>query len=270
MQPAPSLSVRGLSVAYGGAPALTEVSLEIPHGGAVAVLGLNGAGKTTLVRALSGVLPLHRGRVVAGDLRYGDMSLNKMKVHDRVKAGIVHVPEGRHIIGTLTVEENLILAAARVARIGKRRQTLQPIYDLFPVLEDRRNQHAALLSGGQQQMLAMGRAMVLRPRLLLLDEPTMGLSPSVSAEIERTIAVIRDSGTPILLIQQNIQSALELTERAVLLASGRVVWTRPSAEVLAEEDPAQLLFGATHASEPAVAAVSNADSQLPKISKETS
>jgi branched-chain amino acid transport system ATP-binding protein len=270
MQTAPSLSVREMSAAYGGAPALTEVSLDIPHRGAVAVLGLNGAGKTTLVRALSGVLPLHRGRVVAGELRFGDMRLNNTKVHDRVKAGIVHVPEGRHVIGTLTVEENLILSAAGVAGIGKRRRTLQPIYDLFPVLHDRRNQHAALLSGGQQQMLAMGRAMVLRPRLLLLDEPTMGLSPSMAAEIEHTIAAIKDSGTSILLIQQNIKHALQLTELAVLLSSGRVVWTRPSAEVLAEGDPAQLLFGASHADELAAGAVRNVHAHQPKIRKEPS
>jgi branched-chain amino acid transport system ATP-binding protein len=243
------LEVERLSVTYAGAPALTDVSIDTSGSAVTAVLGLNGAGKTTLVRAISGVLPLHNGRVTSGDIRYRGESIVRAKTHRRVRSGIVHVPEGRRVIGTLSVEENLLLAASAVHSLRMRRPALDRVWDLFPVLAERRRQHAAFLSGGQQQMLAMGRGLVVDPQLLLLDEPTMGLSPTVAATIHRSIETIKAAGTHMLLVQQDIRAALAVADQAVLLDSGRLTWVRPAAEVLAQGDFAHLLFGRQDARE---------------------
>jgi branched-chain amino acid transport system ATP-binding protein len=237
------LEIERLSVTYAGAPALIDVSIDTSGSAVTAVLGLNGAGKTTLVRAISGVLPLHNGRVSSGDIRYQGKSIVRARTHRRVRSGIVHVPEGRRVIGTLSVEENLLLAAAAVHSPRMRRPALDRVWDLFPVLAERRRQRAAFLSGGQQQMLAMGRGLVLEPQLLLLDEPTMGLSPTVAATIHSSIESIKATGTRMLLVQQDIRAALALADQAVLLDSGHLTWVRPAADVLAQGDFGNLLFG---------------------------
>ncbi|MGH3367295.1 MAG: ABC transporter ATP-binding protein [Nocardioidaceae bacterium] len=240
----PLLRVEGLDVRYGEAvTALTGVSIEVPRGGVVAVLGSNGAGKTTLLRAVSGVLDRHLGHVVGGGIQFGGASIDRHAADRRVKAGIVQVPEGRRVFGELTVEENL-----RVGRFGRRQRRaggegLDRVYSLFPVLANRRSQHAGLLSGGEQQMLAIGRGLMSSPTLLMLDEPSLGLAPRIIERIVELLKEVHQQGTAMLLVEQNASVALDLAEHAYVLSVGRVALAGPAAELRQSDDVRRLYLG---------------------------
>jgi ABC-type branched-subunit amino acid transport system ATPase component len=238
----PILEVRDLAVTYGGVvEALRGISLSVAEGAVVALLGSNGAGKTTLLRTLSGTLRLHRGRVERGDVVYRGESLRGRDPARCVASGLVQVPEGRRIFTRLTVEENLKAGGLAVPGRGERAADLDRIYEMFPVLADRRSQRAGLLSGGEQQMLAMGRGLMSRPRLLLLDEPSLGLAPRVIGQIGDVIRAINSQGTAVLLVEQNATMALSTAHTAFVLDVGKVSLSGSAAD-LAKSDAVQRLY----------------------------
>ncbi|HXQ18525.1 MAG TPA: ABC transporter ATP-binding protein [Acidimicrobiales bacterium] len=213
------LDIEDLSVSYGAVNALTDVTFSAQEGEVTAVLGANGAGKTTLLRTITGLVHPRKGTI-----RYDGEQLEKMSVERIVRHGVSHVPEGRAVIDEMTIDENLRLGALwRFAR-NERSAVIEEIYELFPPLELRRRQHANTLSGGERQMLSIGRALVARPKVLLLDEPSLGLAPIVTA---RLMAVLRDltvaSKLIVVLVEQNARSALSIAQRAVVINLGRVV-----------------------------------------------
>ncbi|HLI54989.1 MAG TPA: ABC transporter ATP-binding protein [Acidimicrobiales bacterium] len=211
------LSVESVSVSYGGLRALSEVSLVVPDGSVVALLGANGAGKTTTLRAISGLVRPDKGRIV-----FAGADITRWPPHGIAAAGVVHVPEGRGIFRSLTVAENLSMASyARVA--GQSGSIIDQAVELFPVLGQRLSQQAGTLSGGEQQMLALARALVTRPRLLMLDEISMGLAPLVTAELFERIRSSAAAGTSMLLVEQYVDAALELADYAYVLEKGRIV-----------------------------------------------
>ncbi|PRY28244.1 ABC transporter ATP-binding protein [Pseudosporangium ferrugineum] len=216
---APLLRAEGLTAGYGAAPVLHDVDLDVVAGSITAVLGANGAGKTTLLRTLSGLLPATGGRV-ALDGR----DLRGVRVEEMVRRGVAHVPEGRGVVTELTVDENLRLGGLWRRDRADARRALGEVYELFEPLARRRTFHGHQLSGGERQMLALGRALVGRPRLLLLDEPSLGLAPRVTAQIMRLLRTLRDrSGLTVLLVEQNVRGALAIADEAVVLSLGRVV-----------------------------------------------
>lgn len=223
----PVLAVRGLRVAMGPLEILRGIDLDVPAGGIVTVLGANGVGKTTLMRAISGV---YRPR--GGSVRFLGEEIAGLPSHAIVGRGLAQAPEGRQIFPAMTVAENLRLGA--VARSGGIADDLARIFALFPVLQERIGQKAGSLSGGEQQMLTIGRALMARPRLLLLDEPSLGLAPMLVRKIFELIARIRADGTPILLVEQNARAALRVADTAHVMEGGRIVLSGPAAE-LAED-----------------------------------
>jgi branched-chain amino acid transport system ATP-binding protein len=212
------LEIEDLSVAYGAIEAVKGISLKVEQGQVVTLLGTNGAGKTTTLRAISGLL-----RPRAGEVRFDGKVLNGEAAHDVVKAGLAHSPEGRRIFPLMTVEENLELGAYSRGSASDVRKDIAAGYERFPRLEERRAQKAGTLSGGEQQMLAIARALMSRPRLLMLDEPSMGLSPIMMQLIFSTIRELKESGTTILLVEQNAQAALGLADHGYVLETGRIV-----------------------------------------------
>ncbi len=238
---APLLRVGGLGVDYGRAvTALTDVSLEVPRGGIVAVLGSNGAGKTTLLRAISGTLDRHRGRIRSGTIEVSGKSVDRQGADRRVKAGVVQVPEGRRIFADLTVQENL--RAGRFAHRARRSHgDLDRVFSLFPALADRRRQRAGLLSGGDQQMLAIGRGLMGSPKLLMLDEPSLGLAPRIIEQIMTLLREIGQQGTSLLLVEQNAAVALDIADHAYVLNVGRVALSG-SAATLRRDDRVRRLY----------------------------
>jgi len=224
------LEVRELDVAYGEVPALQGVTFQVSEGESVAVLGANGAGKSTLLRTISGLLRPRRGSVFLDDVR-----LDQLPPYEIAGLGIAHVPEGRRVLPEMTVEENLELGAYLPKPKAQRKETLARIYELFPRLAERRRQQAGTLSGGEQQMLAVGRGLMLLPRILMLDEPSLGLAPIVVDLTFEKIAEVRRQGIAILLVEQNVQRALSLADRGYVLEGGRVVLQGPSQTLL--EDP---------------------------------
>ncbi|MEU8117151.1 ABC transporter ATP-binding protein [Spirillospora sp. NPDC049024] len=239
-----TLAVRGLSVSYGRAVrALREVSLDVPAGSVTAVLGANGAGKTTLLRAISGTLPFHRGAVDAGTVRLGERSLVGLHPATVVAAGVVQVPEGRRVFGRLSVEENLRAGALGAPSRTDAAKARARVLALFPLLAERARQRAGLLSGGEQQMLAIGRALMACPAVLLLDEPTLGLAPLMAERIAETVREINLQGTAILLIEQNAALALELSSSAHVLEVGAVTLHGPSAELAASDEVRRRYLG---------------------------
>ena len=229
----PLLEVTGLAAGYGRMPVLHEIDLGIEPGSITAVLGANGAGKTTLLRALSGLLP-----TTAGSVRFDGRDLAGVPVEDLVRLGMTHVPEGRGVIAELTVEENLRLGGmwrGRGSRADSER-AMAEVYELFEPLARRRTNKGHQLSGGERQMLALGRALVARPTLLLLDEPSLGLAPSVIARIMALLRTLRDStGVAVLLVEQNVTSALAVADEGVVIALGRVVARGRAHELQADE-----------------------------------
>ena len=212
------LEVRHVAVAYGDAPAVWDASLDVGDGELVAVIGPNGAGKTTLVNTIAG---LQRAR--AGTLRFDGADLTGVAAHLVCRHGIALVPEGRRLFARMTVEENLEIGCYRADARRGRQDTLTRVYGLFPILRERRRQLAGSLSGGQQQMVAIGRALMACPRLLLLDEPSLGLAPAVVDHMFEIIRAIHDEGVAILLVEQNVVRALAIADRAYVLEEGRVV-----------------------------------------------
>ncbi len=224
------LRLDGIDAYYGDLQALAAVGFEVREGEIVALVGANAAGKSTTLRVISGLLAPRRGRVLLGD-----EDLTPVAAHQRVDRGIVQVPEGRRLFSFMTVAENLLLGAhTRRARAGRDR-TLERVYALFPVLADRRSQLAGSLSGGEQQMCAIGRALMALPRVLMLDEPTLGLAPVLVGKIFETVRAINADGVTVLLVEQNVRQALTLAHRACVLESGRLVLQGPARELLGDE-----------------------------------
>jgi branched-chain amino acid transport system ATP-binding protein len=234
------LEVADLSVGYRGIPAVQNAGLRIGHGSIVTVIGPNGAGKTTLLNAVMGVLPAH-GSVVFAGRRIGDLG-----VEARVQSGLCLVPEKRELFSTMTVEDNLRLGAFRLRKQGRAdaQRALEEVYALFPRLRERRQQRAGNLSGGERQMLAMGRALMARPTLLMLDEPSLGLAPLIVRDILRTVAGLRERGVAILLVEQNARAALEVAEYGYVLEMGRVTLEGPSEMLAADPRVIESYLGA--------------------------
>jgi len=237
------LEIANLEVVYHSVVlVLKEVSLTVPDGRIVALLGPNGAGKTTTLRALTGLLPIHDGRVTKGAIRYNGDELRGRGTEAIVRQGVVQVMEGRRIFPDLTVEENLRAGAHTVrGALGPR---LKEFYEQFPVLGQRRHRLAGYLSGGEQQMLAIARALVSQPKLLLLDEPSLGLAPQVQAEVASLIRRINASGVSILLVEQNAAMALDLASHGYVMENGRIVLEGSSAELAQDEDIQEFYLGA--------------------------
>ncbi|TFW00309.1 ABC transporter ATP-binding protein [Orlajensenia leifsoniae] len=226
----PLLEIDAITAGYGGSPVLHEVGLAIPQGAIVALLGANGAGKTTLLRTISGLVAPASGRVVLDG-----RDLSSVSVEDRSRSGLAQVPEGRSVVAELTVDENLRLGG--LWRFDRRQLTaaVDEIYDLFEPLSRRRAASGHQLSGGERQMLALGRAIIARPRMLLLDEPSLGLAPRVVAQILGVLRRLRDdTGLTVLLAEQNVTSALAIADHGVVLSLGSVVADRPAAELLSD------------------------------------
>ncbi len=228
------LEVRALGSRYGRIPALHDVNLRVGAGELVALVGANGAGKSTLLRTISGVQPTS-----AGAIGFEGRDLSAMNARQRVQAGIVQVPEGRQVFAPMSVEDNLRLGAFARGRAD----ALDEVIGFFPVLRDKRRQPAGLLSGGQQQMLAMARALMADPRLLLLDEPGMGLAPRLVAEIFAHIAALRARGTTVLLVDQNARAALSVADRGYVMEAGRIVLEGAAADLLRDAQVQRAYLG---------------------------
>jgi len=235
----PALEIEGLSVNYGHVRAVSDLSLVLPAGGVVTVLGANGAGKSSTLRALSGAIKAS----VRGEARLFGENVLRNPPHRVVAKGMVLVPEGRQIIAPLTVEENLLLGGYRQRSRSRLKELLGECYELFGVLRDRRDQPAGLLSGGEQQMLAFGRAVMADPRVILMDEPSMGLSPLMIDRVMETVAALNARGTSILLVEQNANASFSVASVAYVLDQGRVVRSGPVEEIRSDPIVAQAFLG---------------------------
>ncbi|GAA3171967.1 MULTISPECIES: ABC transporter ATP-binding protein [Streptomyces] len=232
------LEVEDLRVAYGKIEAVKGISFTVDAGEVVTLIGTNGAGKTTTLRTLSGLL-----QPVSGDIRFDGQSLKKIPAHKIVSLGLAHSPEGRHIFPRMTIEDNLRLGAFLRNDKDGIEKDIRRAYELFPILGERSKQAAGTLSGGEQQMLAMGRALMSRPKLLMLDEPSMGLSPIMMQKIMATIKELKDQGTTILLIEQNAQAALSLADHAHVMEVGKIVLSGSGQELLHDESVRKAYLG---------------------------
>jgi branched-chain amino acid transport system ATP-binding protein len=239
---APLLQVQGLAVRMGMQQILSEVTLAVPERGVITVLGANGVGKTTLMRTLSGIY-----RASAGEILLDGQPIERLPPHRIVQRGLAQAPEGRQVFSNMSVRENLVLGAG-AAHGDEFQHRLDEVLKRFPVLGERIGQLAGSLSGGEQQMLCIGRALMSRPRLLLLDEPSLGLAPKLVQQIFALVARIRDSGTSILLVEQNVHAALEVADHAYVMEGGRIVLSGPAAQL--RDDPRvrdAYLGGSVHA-----------------------
>ena len=236
------LAVHDAHVAYGKVEVVRSVSLDIAEGEIVTIIGANGAGKTTLLNAIMGILPL-KGRIA-----FAGQDLSRLEIEDRVGLGLSLVPEHRELFWSMCVEDNLQLGAFKVAKT-QARDAFERVYALFPRLKERRRQLAGTLSGGEQQMLAMGRALMGTPKLLMLDEPSLGLAPIVVADIFRTIAELRSSRVSVLLVEQNAQAALKIADRAYVMELGEFVLAGTAAELAANQRVAASYLGFQHEGE---------------------
>jgi len=232
------LELVNVEVAYGDLPALRGVSVSVEAGETLSVVGANGAGKTTMLRVISGLMRPRAGQILLDGER-----LDHLPSHAIVAHGVVQVPEGRKIFPSLTVLENLELGSYVSAAKARRREGLDQVFALFPRLEERRRQAAGTMSGGEQQMLAIGRALMARPRVLMLDEPSLGLAPIIVKEIFRIIGEINRLGTTVLLVEQNTRQALALSRRGYVLENGRVVLEGSGAELLGNEHVKRAYLG---------------------------
>lgn len=232
------LTVENLTVYYGPVEAIHGVSFHVEEGEIVSIIGNNGAGKTTILKTISGVL-----QISGGDIQWQGKSIKGMGAASLVKAGIAHTPEGRMVFPDSTVADNLLSGAyIRKDKDGIKKD-LEMFYDRFPILGERRKQKAGLLSGGQQQMLAIARSLMSRPKLLMLDEPSLGLAPVVVAEVYKIIEEIRKDGTSILLVEQNATKALSIADRAYILVTGEITLSGAGSELLADDSVRQAYLG---------------------------
>lgn len=231
MKETPQLEIKDLSISYGGIKALRSVSLNVPKGQLVSLIGANGAGKTTLLNGISGIL-----KCESGTISFEGDDITNRPPHWIVKRGISQVPEGRRIFSRLTVEENLKMGAYTRDSWQEVKKEMDLVFQLFPRLKERKHQVAGTLSGGEQQMLAIGRALMTKPRLLLLDEPSMGLAPILVDLIFETIKEIHQKGTGILLVEQNAYIGLEVSQRAYILQTGSIVLEGPSEKLMNMEE----------------------------------
>ncbi|MBT2646897.1 ABC transporter ATP-binding protein [Bacillus sp. ISL-34] len=225
------LKIEDINVYYGNIQALKGISLSINEGEIVTLIGANGAGKSTLLKSISGLLKLKQGKII-----YEGQSIGGKAAQSIVKMGISHVPEGRRVFANMSVEENLQLGAYLRKDKAGIKQDMEKVYELFPRLLERLKQQSGTLSGGEQQMLAMGRALMAKPRLLLLDEPSMGLAPLLVKQIFNIIEEINKTGTTILLVEQNANLALSIADRAYVVETGRIVLSGKSEELTASEE----------------------------------
>ena len=232
------LSVRDLRVKYGNVEALHGINLSVNEGEIVAILGANGAGKSTTLLAVSGIV-----RSAGGAIEFGGKPLHTLKAHDIVREGVIQVPEGRRIFNTLTVEENLALGAFVRTDAGRIAKTREWIYELFPILKERREQLGGTLSGGEQQMLAIARGLMAEPKILLLDEPSLGLAPLLVKAIFRTLEQINRAGVTIVLVEQNARAALKLAHRGYILEVGNIVLEDSAPALLANPEVRKAYLG---------------------------
>jgi branched-chain amino acid transport system ATP-binding protein len=232
------LEVEDLRVAYGKIEAVKGISFTVEQGEVTTLIGTNGAGKTTTLRTLSGLL-----RPTAGKVLFEGQAIDTVPAHRIVALGLAHSPEGRHIFPRMTIEENLLLGAFLRRDAAGIAEDVERACTLFPILAERRKQAAGTLSGGEQQMLAMGRALMSRPKLLMLDEPSMGLSPLMMQKIMATIVELKAAGTTILLVEQNAQAALSLSDRAYVMTTGRITLSGTGAELLHDESVRRQYLG---------------------------
>ncbi len=212
------LEVKGIDASYGDVEVLHDISFNVDHGEVVALIGANGAGKSTTLKTISGLL-----RPTKGDILFEGRSIIDVPPHDLIALGIVHVPEGRRLFSGMSIEENLIMGALKGDAKAKREQTREEVFDLFPRLRERRKQHAGTLSGGEQQMCAIARGLMGLPKLLMFDEPSLGLAPILVMEIFKIIERITSQGTTVLIVEQNVKQTLQIAERAYVLENGKVV-----------------------------------------------
>jgi branched-chain amino acid transport system ATP-binding protein len=223
------LEIEGLHVSYDDAPAIWDVTVSIRQGQLISILGPNGAGKTTLVKATARLLPVQKGSI-----RFEGCDITSMSARDVGALGLALIPEGRRLFTSMTVEENLEIGCYRRQSRVFRKESLDQVYGIFPILRERRRQVAGTMSGGQQQMLSIGRALMARPKLLLIDEPSLGLAPIVVTQVFETLKLIHQAGVSMLLIEQNAVKALEIAEYAYVLESGRIVAEGPAATMMSE------------------------------------
>jgi branched-chain amino acid transport system ATP-binding protein len=221
------LALSAVSAGYASVPAISDISIAVGEGEAVGLLGANGAGKSTTLRAISGLV-----RPTSGTITFFGQSITALPAYKVTELGIAHVPEGRQVFPELTVKENLEIGAYIPSAKAARARTLELVFNIFPILAERRRQFAGTLSGGEQQMLAVGRGLMLQPRLLMLDEPSLGLAPVVTDATFQKIQEIHAMGTAILLVEQNVSRALTLVQRAYVLESGKVIMQGTSAELV--------------------------------------
>jgi branched-chain amino acid transport system ATP-binding protein len=232
------LELDGVEAGYGRITALEGISLQVRRGQMVTLLGANGAGKSTTLRTISGLV-----RARAGTVRFEGEDITGLNAYKIARRGVVHVPEGRHVLRGLSVRENLELGAFTVKEAKVRRERMQEVFDLFPILAKRQNQDGSLLSGGEQQMLAIGRALMHGPEVLLLDEPSMGLAPKLVLETMRIIKRLNDAGTTILLVEQNARLALKLADYGYVLESGSIRMQGEAAALRADTNIVQAYLG---------------------------
>lgn len=232
------LRIENLAVSYGRAKVLLDLNLNVAQGEVVAVLGGNGAGKTTTLKTISGLV-----KPKSGQIYFNEQPIAGLPSHTIAQLGIAHSPEGRRLFGGMTVEDNLVLGAATAAARKKQHETLERMYELFPILLERRKQHAGLLSGGQQQMVAIARALMADPKLLILDEPSLGLAPKIVTEVFEVIHQVRDAGVTVLLVEQNVAQALGAADRGYVIEQGKIALEGAAQDLLDNEELQKAYLG---------------------------
>lgn len=232
------LTIKNLEVKYGAFRALYNISLTVEEHKLISIIGANGAGKTTLINTISGLL-----RPVAGEIIFEEQSITQLESYVIAELGIIQVPEGRKLFSDMTVHENLLMGSYTKRAKQSRQESLEFVYHLFPILEERMKQFAGTLSGGEQQMLAIGRAVMAKPRLMMFDEPSLGLAPLLVRTIYQVITQLKETGMTILLVEQNVRQSLQISDYAYVLESGQIVLAGPSEEVLQNEHTRKAYLG---------------------------